>query len=132
MRNVVIILAIALVAVAGFAAWQVGLSEFAANELQDDMQDLASQPAARLGVIDPSTDEQLRATIVRKASQHGIELSPAQITVARTGTGNSAAIRLDADYTVPVNLFVTSFNLHFTPSVQGRQAGAPGVPPGVG
>jgi len=127
MKKLVIITAIALTLVAGPAGWQIGASELANSELQDDMQDLASQNGSRIGLAAPKSDDELRAIVVHKALGYGIELDPAQISVQHTGSGITAQIHLAAYYTVAVNLLVASVNLHFTPSVHGRQAGAAGV-----
>jgi hypothetical protein len=127
MKKALIILTIVLVILGLSAAWQITACEIANTELQDDMQDLASQPSARIGLAAPTTDDGLRATIVRKAAGHGIELDPAQVTIERAGADTTAAIHLAADYTVAVNLGVTSITFHFNPNVHGHPAGAAGA-----
>jgi hypothetical protein len=131
MLKILIILAIAVVIVALSAGVQICLSEMANTELQDDMQDLASQPGARIGLAAPNSDDDLRTIIVRKALGHGIELDPSQVTIQHTGSGITSAINISADYTVAVNLLVASVKLHFTPGVHGKTAGAAGVAVGT-
>ena len=41
-------------------------------------------------------------------------------TVRRTDSGETSSLYLAADYTAPVNLAFFSFNLHFTPSSDGK------------
>ncbi len=98
------------------AGWQIGAWELANINLQEDMRDLASQAGAHIGVVAPMSDEDLSRAIVRKAWDHGIELKPTEVTVRRTDTGETSRLYLAADYTVPVNLPLVSFTLHFMPS----------------
>jgi len=116
MRRITIILAVAVLVLTIMAGWQIGAGEVANINLQEDMRDLASQAGAHIGVVAPMSDEDLSRAIVRKAGDHGIELKPTEVTVRRTNTGEISSLYLAADYTVPVNLMVVSFRLHFTPS----------------
>jgi len=116
MRGITIILAAAVLVLTIMAGWQIGAGEVANINLQEDMRDLASQAGAHIGVVAPMSDEDLSRAIVRKAGDHGIELKPTEVTVRRTNTGEISSLYLAADYTVPVNLMVVSFRLHFTPS----------------
>jgi hypothetical protein len=116
MRRIKIILGLAVLVPTIMAEWQIGAWELANINLQEDMRDLASQAGAHIGVVVPMTDEDLSRAIVRKAWDHGIELKPTQVTVRRTNTGETSNLYLASDYTVPVNLAVVSFRLHFTPT----------------
>lgn len=116
MRRIKIILCVAIVIVAMVAGWQVGTAEIANLNLQEDLRDMASQAGTHVGVVAPSTDEETARTIVRKASEHGIELSPDQVTVRRATSGEMSTWYLAADYTAPVHLGVVTLRLHFTPS----------------
>ena len=75
---------------------------------------MASQAGARIGLLELSSIDDFRGAVVRVAKQHGIVLTPNQVTVRRTGEGVSAVIYLAADNTEPVNLPGLSFNHHFT------------------
>ena len=119
-----IILVVAVLVLAGIAGWQIGSSELANMQLQEDMRDLASQAGARIGLSQQGTEEDLRNAVIRKARDRDIELDPSQvtvnITVERSSNGDHSTIYLAADYTVPVSLPGYSFNVHFTPSSDKR------------
>jgi hypothetical protein len=116
MRRVTITLGVALLVLAVMAGWQIGSSEVANMNLQEDMRDMASQAGSRVGFITPSSDEDMSRAVVGKAKEHGIELEPAQVTVRRTTAGETSTLYLAADYSAPVHLAFFSFSLHFTPS----------------
>jgi hypothetical protein len=107
---------LAVLLVAGFIGWQVGVCYIANSELRSDMRDLAVQNSFRIGLAPLPTAEELRDSVVAKAKDHGIDLDPQQVTVQRTIDDNVLSISLAADYEAHVNLFVCSFMLHFAPS----------------
>jgi len=111
-----IVLGIAVLVLVMMVGWQIASWELANLNLQEEMRDMASQAGVRIGFVVPSSDEDLRGAIIRKAKAHGIDLEPAQVTVRRTTSGQTSTLHLAADYTVPVNLAIFSFRLHFTPS----------------
>jgi hypothetical protein len=111
-----VILGLAVLALAVFAGWQIGSCELANAELQIDLRDLAAEVGTRIGLDARSTDEQLRSAIIHKAEGYDIQLEPGQVTVIRSGAGWDSTVYLAVDYTQRVNVFVYSFNLHFTPS----------------
>ena len=111
-----IILGLAVLGLALIASWQIASCELANLELQSDLRDLAAQAGTRIGLNAPSTDEDLRNAVIRKAEHYEIQLQPEQVTVQRTGTGAAATIYLAADYKARVNLLGYSFTLHFNPS----------------
>jgi len=85
MKKIKIILGLAAFYVLFSAFWQVGACELADIELKDDMKQMATQLGMRAGVSDIGSDADLRDTILRKAAQYGITLSPDQVTVLRDG-----------------------------------------------
>ena len=107
MKKIILIVGLAVVALTGSAAWQVATWEIASTNLQ---------AGTHIGVVAPNSYEEMNRAVIRKAKEHGVELSPAQITVRRIGSGERTTFYLAADYTVPVNLGLFSFRLHFTPS----------------
>jgi hypothetical protein len=113
------IFVIALVVAVLFAGWQVLEPEITNVMLQDELHDMSLQPAWRPGMSAPSSDEELRLAVIRGAARHDITLDPKQITVRRIGQGETQQIYIAVDYTVPVNLLVRSFELHFNPSSTG-------------
>jgi hypothetical protein len=116
MRNLKIFLGLAVLVLAAVAGWQIGSAEIANANLQEDMRDMASQAGTHLGVVAPSSEQEVRAAVVRKAREHGIVLAADQVTAQAQTSGERSIWYLAADYTVPVNLGLTSFRLHFTPS----------------
>ncbi len=97
-------------------AWSVSAAEVANVNLQEDIRDLAAQGGAQIGLRAPSSDEDIRNTVVRKAQEHGIALNPQEVTVRRTGSGDTSRLYIAAYYTVSVNFWLFSLNLHFSPS----------------
>jgi hypothetical protein len=111
-----LILGLAVLALAVVVGWPIASWELANLELRDDLRDIAAQNAARIGLAPPSTDEDLRSTVVRAAKGHEIQLEPEQVILHRTGTAEAPILYLAADYSVRVKLPGYSFTLHFTPS----------------
>ncbi|HEY6385564.1 MAG TPA: hypothetical protein VIX91_07770 [Candidatus Acidoferrum sp.] len=111
-----IIVGMAVLALAAIAGWQIASCELANLELQSDLRDLSAQVGTAIGLDAPSSDEDLRGAVIRKARKYDIPLEPEQVTVERVGTGKDAVVHLAVDYTVRVNLLAYSLTLHFTPS----------------
>jgi len=108
-------LGITLVVLAAMIGWQVGASELANVQLQDDLRDMSSKLDTRIGFSAPKSDDDYRNEVIRRAVQHGIALEPREVIVERHGTGESETLSLAADYKVPVRIPGFSFALHFTP-----------------
>jgi len=111
-----LILGLAVLALAVAASWPLASCELANLELRADLRDIAAQNAARIGLASPSTDEDLRRTVVRAAKEYEIQLEPEQVILQRTGTAEAPILYLAVDYNVRVKLPGYSFTLHFTPS----------------
>ena len=111
-----LILGLAVLALAVAAGWPIASCELANLELRADLRDIAAQNAARIGLASPSTDEDLRRTVVRAAKEYEIQLEPEQVILHRTGTAEAPILYLAVDYNVLVKLPGYSFTLHFTPS----------------
>ena len=114
---------IAVVVAVVMAAWAVLEPEVTNIIFQDELQDTAAQLGWRTGVTPVNSDEELRNLVIRKAAKHEIELRPEQVTVQHSGTGESMHWYIAVDYTVPVNLLVYSFKLHFNPTSTGGKFG---------
>jgi hypothetical protein len=118
-----LILALAVLVPAVIVCWQIASCELANFELHEDLRDLAPQRSAQIGLTSPSTDEDIRTTVIRYAAEHQIPLDRDQVTVQRTGTAQEPVIFIVVDYRVLVKLPGYSFNLHFTPtSAKGNTA----------
>jgi hypothetical protein len=110
------IVGLVLLALAGIIGWQFGACYVANSEVQSDMQDLAVQSPFRIGLAPAPTEEGLRAAVMAKARDHGIQLDPQRVAVQCMLTPDVLSVSLAADYEARVNLFVYAFALHFTPS----------------
>ena len=96
----------------GFHAIQVAPPELTNYSFEDDLHSVAM-----MGGSNPHTsDDELVASVIKKAQEHQITLAPENVTVQRIGTPGSPAVYIAADYSVPVTLPGYSFVLHFTPS----------------
>ena len=120
MKKIKITLGLAAFYLLFSAGWQIGACEVANIELKDDLQDMASQLGMRIGFSDIASDGDLRDTVLRKAAQYGITLSPDQVPVLRDGYGKNSILYFEAEYSVPINLPRYSFAMYFNPS-SGRR-----------
>lgn len=116
MQRVKIILGIAVLVLLVTTTWQVAGAYYGNAELNEDLRDIAADIGTRVGLSQPPSDDDLHRYVIEKAAVHDIQLQPNQITVKVTGEGRTAVISLAVDYTSRINLFVYSFNLHFTAS----------------
>ncbi|MFZ0859344.1 MAG: hypothetical protein ABR881_18025 [Candidatus Sulfotelmatobacter sp.] len=99
-----------------YAGFQIIPPELTNYSFQDDLRNLAM-----VGGSNPRlTDQELVDSILKKAQEHQIALTPEQVTVQRIGTPGMNAVYVAADYSVPVSLPGYSFSLHFTPSSGNR------------
>ena len=116
MRKIALIAAIAVLALAVSAGWQIASCELADRQLEEALRDIASRNAEHIGLSAPTTDDDLRNSVIRAAKELDIVLDPKQVTVQHSGEGKSSAVHLSADYTARVRLLGFSFAFHFTPS----------------
>jgi hypothetical protein len=85
---------------------------FADYQLQDKLQ-----TEARFAVVNHRTDEDLRNVIFKEIQDQNI---PARREDIKILENSQRAVRVSVDYTVPVDLKVYQFELHFTPSAENR------------
>jgi hypothetical protein len=116
MRKIALILGIIVLGFAISAGWQIASNELANRQLEEDLRDLASRNAEHIGLSAPTTDDDLRNSVIHDAKELDIALDPNQVTVEHAGEGKSSAVHLSADYTARVRLLGFSFNFRFTPS----------------
>jgi len=105
---------VGLLAIIGavYCGFQIIPPEMTNYSFQDDLRSVAI-----IGGANPhQTDQDLMDAVMKRAREHDITLTPAQITVQRIGTPGAPAVFVSVDYSVPVSLPGYSFNLHFTPS----------------
>jgi len=116
MGKVILILGLAVLVLAMIAGWQIASCELANFELQEDLTDLAAQAGVGIGLVPPSSDDDLRSAVIRKAREREVQLGPNQVTVQRTAMAEKSVVHLAVDYQKSVNLLGFSFTFHFTPS----------------
>ncbi len=95
-----------------YAGFQIIPPELTNYSFQDDLRTVAMTGGAN----PRTTDQELVESVIKRAQEHQIMLTPENVTVQRIGQPGSLAVYVAADYSVPVNLPGYSFNLHFTPS----------------
>jgi hypothetical protein len=115
-KKIALIVGIAVLALAVSAGWQIASCELANRQLEEDLRDLASRNAERIGLSTPTTDDDLRNSVLHDAKELDIALGPNQVTVQHTVQGESSVVHLAADYTARVRLLGFSLNFRFTPS----------------
>lgn len=99
-----------------YSGFQIIPPELTNYSFQDDLRNIAM-----MGGANPrQTDQDLIDSIIKKAQEHQITLTPEQVTIQRIGTPGAPAVYVAADYSVPVSLPGYSFSLHFTPSSGNR------------
>ena len=103
---------ILVVVAAVYLCWTVIPPELSNYSFQDDLRSIAMNAGANLH----QTDQDIRDSVMKKAQEHDITLTPEQVTVTRIGTPGALAVYVAADYSVTVNMPGYPFTLHFTPS----------------
>jgi hypothetical protein len=85
--------------------------------LNEDLREIAPQKGVNIGLNPPRSGDQLRDEVIRTAAEHNVYLQPEQVKLARINYGERGmCLRFDlaVDYTVPVNLLFSWFNLRIT------------------
>jgi len=95
-----------------YAGFQIIPPELSNYSFQDDLRNIAMMAGAN----PRTTDQDLIDTVVKKAREHDITLTPEQVTVQHIGTPGAPAVYVGTDYNVPISLPGYSFTMHFTPS----------------
>jgi hypothetical protein len=95
-----------------YCGFQIIPPELTNYSFTDDLHNIAM-----VGGANPhESDQELLDSVLKKAQEHDIQLTPEHVTVQRIGTPGALAVYVAADYSVPVSLPGYSFELHFTPS----------------
>lgn len=113
------VLLVALAVAALTVGGEIVAAEYTNLLFQDELRDISAQLGNRIGMAPPTSEEELRENVVRRARRHEIELDPRQVTARISGPSGHRVIFIAVDYTVPVNLVMYSFSLHFTPTSTG-------------
>jgi uncharacterized membrane protein len=80
-------------------------------ELQDKMQE-----QARFGVVNRYPEEKIRDIIFKEVEDLELPIKREEIKIV----ANTGVVKIAIDYTVPVDLLVYRFDLHFTPSSENK------------
>ena len=95
-----------------YAGFQIVPPELNNYSFSDDLKSIAMMGGANAH----QTDQELVDSVMRKAKEHEIPLTPDRVTVQRIGTPGAPAVYLAVDYSVPVSLPGYSLTLHFAPN----------------
>lgn len=97
-------------------AWQIAWANIAHNLLTSDLREATAQIGGRIGLDAPSTDDDLRNLIIKRAADHGIALHPDQITIERfENTGdNTWGVKVSTSYDVAIGFFGLAYPMHFS------------------
>jgi hypothetical protein len=88
------------------------LPSYVANyQLQDKMQE-----QARFAVVNRYTEEHIRDLIFKEVEDLEVPVKREEIKIV----SNAGVVKISMDYTVPIDLIVYRFNLHFTPSSENK------------
>jgi hypothetical protein len=94
-----------------FVAYKILPAYVAEYQLADKMQE-----QARYANVNRYTEEQVRDNIFKVVQDLDIPVKREEIKVV----ANQALVKIEMDYTVPVDLLVYHLNLHFTPSSENK------------
>ena len=119
MEKIKIIVGLALFALFVSTGWQIAACELANMELKDDLKDAASLGGSRIGLAAQQSDNDLRSEVIRKAAAHDIVLDPEQITVRRSGSGETQTVFLAAKYQARIRMPGLRLLVHFTATSAG-------------
>ena len=94
-----------------YSAFKIVPAYVSEYELSDKMQE-----QARFAVVNRYTEEQIRENIFKVVQDLDIPAKREDIKV----TANPSMVRISLDYTVPVDLFFYSTELHFSPTSENK------------
>jgi hypothetical protein len=118
MATIKTILVLGLLAAAVYVGAQVIPPYFANYQFQDTLDN-----EARLGTYSTKGDEVIRQAVFKRAQELELPLAVEDIKLMRVGpSGNAAAVTIEADYTVHVELPGYPMDLHFHPASKNQSA----------
>ncbi|HLX74126.1 MAG TPA: hypothetical protein VKR26_05285 [Terriglobales bacterium] len=120
MRTLKLLVALGVIAAGVYVGFELVPPIFANYQLQD-----AIQNEAVLQSYSNKSEDEIRATIFKKAQDLEIPLRAEQIVVQRVGSGGSGSLAISADYTVHVDLPYYPLDLQFHPA--SKSAPIPGA-----
>jgi hypothetical protein len=115
MATVKLIFGFALFAALVLVGLKVLPPYFANYELEDSIKTEALQ-----ATYTTRTEEDIRETVIKQASNYDITLTPKQVKVTRVGGFGNGSLNIEADYSVPIELPGYSTTLEFHPSTKNK------------
>jgi hypothetical protein len=109
-----VVLLIVLVVVAASIVWQVAAAQIEYRELQSDLREITAQIGGRIGLDAPSSDDDLRNLVIRRAADSGITLQPEQVTIRRIETNGDWGVSVAVDYDISIGLLGVAYPMHFS------------------
>lgn len=110
-----LILAFAIFAALGLVAVKVIPPYFSNYEFEDDIKNEALH-----STYSTRSEDEIRDSIIKRARNYDIELTPKQVHVTRMGGMGNGVLSIEADYSVPVELPGYSTTLDFHPSSKNK------------
>ena len=117
MGTIKLILVLGLLGGAVYVGAQVIPPYFAAYEFQDTLDN-----EARLGTYSTKGDEVIRDAVFKRAQELELPLAAEDIKLMRVGPSGNAAVTIEADYSVHVDLPGYPMDLHFHPTSRNKSA----------
>ena len=93
------------------ACFEVAPPMMANYSFQDDLRNVALMDGGNF----QKTEDDVRNDVMRKVKEENLPIQPKQLTVQRINTPGMSALYIQADYSVPINLPLYPFEMHFTP-----------------
>jgi len=117
-KTLVRLLIVAAIVAVLIIVWQVAWANIAHNLLQSDLREATAQIGGRIGLDAPSTEDDFKNLVIKRAADHGIVLAPDQITVERIRStdDNTWGVKVSTAYDMPIGLFGLTYPMHFTAS----------------
>jgi hypothetical protein len=98
--------------------WQIASAHVAHNLLLSDLREATAQIGGRIGLDAPSTEDDFKNLVIKRATDHGIVLTPDQITVERIQSNDDSTwgLKVSTTYDVAIGFFGITYPMHFTAS----------------
>jgi hypothetical protein len=98
--------------------WQIASAHVAHNLLLSDLREATAQIGGRIGLDAPSTEDDFKNLVIKRAADHGIVLTPDQITVERIQSNDDRTwgLKVSTTYDVAIGFFGITYPMHFTAS----------------
>jgi hypothetical protein len=98
--------------------WQIASAHVAHNLLLSDLREATAQIGGRIGLDAPSTENDFKNLVIKRAADHGIVLTPDQITVERIQSNDDSTwgLKVSTTYDVAIGFFGITYPMHFTAS----------------